>query len=247
MFYVLSRFAAWLASPVLYIAIFLLISIWSRSKVLKTVFCTTGLLLMFLFSMQPFYLRTANSWIPEETLSLDSTKHYTYCLLPGGFSGLDTISRMIDYGDACDRLTNAVGLLKAGIVDTLVITGDGAVNKCRECFMAHLEEVFGIDTTHVMVEHKAKNTYQNFTNTIDMIGLEKLSGHTIVINSAMYMRRSILCADLVELDADFFSVDYSRTYSMGWADYVPQPTMYDKWLRLLHEIVGYWAYSLTYG
>ena len=251
MFFILSRFFAWLASPVFWIVVFLgMALIVRRKRRAKTTLISLALVFTFLLSVPKVSSWATNLWVPADSsvMFVDTTKHYVYAFVPGGVTNYDEKSHRIEYGECCERLMEAYVLLRQGVVDSVIITGDGGPTHAYSAFMEHTKQTFDIDVSRIIVEPAAKNTYQNFEFTVNQVGLEKLNGNTLVINSGMYMRRTMLCADLVGLEADFYVVDFVyQNRVQGWTHCIPSPYELDTWLRLWHEIIGYLSYWCVYS
>lgn len=191
-----------------------------------------------------------NSWVPNDSafVFLDTTKHYNYAFVPGGITSYDNVSKTVEYGEAVERLLVSYMFLKEGIVDTVIISGDGAPTHAREQFMKETMLTFGVDTSKILIEPDALNTYQNFDLTVKQVGLENMNARTLVVNSGMYMRRTILCSRLVGLDADFYIVDHNFSpEGSSWTDYVPSPPTLEEWLKLFHELIGYVSYKVNFS
>ncbi len=249
MFYVLARLTNWLAHPLFYVAVLCIIAFIVKRRWAKITCATLAALLALIMSVPAVYWQAADAWVPNDAsiVYVDSTRHYDYCLLPGGMTNYDSISGRVEYGEAAERIIDAVGLLKTGIVDTLIISGDGAANIAPEVFKMHMERTYGVPSSQLIFETEAKTTYENFSCVARQVGLDNLSGHTLVINSGMYMRRTLLCARLINLDADFYVVDFPYSHRPSWSNYLPSPYTYDQWLRLIHELIGYAAYKAIHA
>ena len=249
MFFSLSRVAVWLTSPTAYLVILLTIGLTLKSRRKRKAVGVVGVLTAFLLSLPPIFKKAEAAWIPSETLTIDSTRHYTYAILPGGFSNYDTTLHRPEWAEAVDRLTSAVGLMKAGIVDTIIITGDGLSNYSKrasggdEISQREIGKLFGIDGKRVVSEYQAKNTFENIKNTKTMLeGRLNDDRDVLIINSAMYMRRTMLCAEALGWGCEFYAVDYNQMVNYK----APSPYLYYDWIRYLHEIVGYASYWVHY-
>lgn len=248
MFYILSRLLACTASPVLYIVALLVAAVWVRGVMLKRICFWSAMGLLLLFTNAPLYHVAERAWGGDCLFEVDTTKHYDYAILPGGFTAMDNDRERVEYGEAADRMVDCAVLYNKGIVDKIVVSGDGVtcLTGKPERFMRHVGEAYGIDSTDVIIEREARNTMENFTKTLELLG-DSLAGKSIlVINSGGYMRRTVLCCETVGLECDYYTVDYVASPPPVWEHFVPNFNILDKWMKLIHEWIGYVAYIVNY-
>lgn len=248
MFYILSRFLACTASPVLYIVALLVVAVWVRRAFVKRLCFWSAVFLLLIFTNTYLYNIAEKAWVSDYIFEVDTTKRYDYAILPGGFTAMDKERERVEYGEAGDRMVDCAVLYNIGIVDKIIISGDGVTCETGkpERFMRHVGEAYGIDSTDVILEREAKNTMENFTKTISLMG-DSLEGKRIlVINSGVYMRRTVLCCDMVGLECDYYTVDFVSQYPITWETFVPNFNILDKWMKLIHEWIGCVAYSVNY-
>lgn len=189
------------------------------------------------------------SWCSCCNFEIDSTAHYRYLLLPGGFSGYDARHNIIEYGEAVDRIIYGSELYKAGIVDKIIISGD-ATNFSPETeavFLAQMQRLCDIPAEDFIMERAALNTYQNIEFTKAMLADSLHDEKVLIVNSAVYMRRTMLCCELADFQADFLTCDY-KDYELpdAWQRIIPEFHTLDFWMRLIHEWIGFAAYKLNY-
>ena len=244
MFYILSRFFACTASPLFYIIVLLFWALFTKSKVKKIVLATISAVLIILVTNVRLFNIAAQAWSTNCIIDVDTTKHYDYAILPGGMTDLDTLRNRVEYYEASDRIIDCVWLMKIGVVDTMIITGDGSSNRPmhNHIFLKHMQEVYGISADRIIIETKAQNTIENFTKTIELVGSQIKENRVLVVNSAFYMRRTMLCCQKVGLDCDFYTVDLNTSPRSQWESWVPDFTLFCNWTKLIHEWIGYVAY-----
>lgn len=244
MFYILSRLFACLASPVLYMLIMLAVAIFTKRKKLKIGMVVATILFFFLSTNHFVYRMAERAWCSDCIIDIDTTQHYDYAIIPGGVTGIDSIRGRVEYGEAADRITDCALLMNMGVVDKMIITGDGAscMTGNPDFFRQHIKALYGIDEDRVLIERRAKNTIENFTLTLEQFGTEMQGKRMLVINSARYMRRTMQCCRMVNLECDFYTVDVNTTVPVNWEEWVPDFGTLDKWMKLAHEWIGYVAY-----
>lgn len=245
MFYILSRIFAVIASPWFYILIlFTLASFLKGKKMRKGCFIGAWTILL-VFSNGMLYQVALNAWTADYLSMPDTTRSYKYALLPGGFSSYDTKRNRTEYGFAVDRLVDAVLFYKRGVVKKIVITGDGA--SCRDgnpkAFVRHLNEVWGVRPEDVIIEPNAKNTFQNIKLSLQAVK-DMDSGNTLLINSAIYMKRTLQSCKQLNFHPAYYSTDIDTTVRMNWEMWIPDLHVTDDWMRLIHEWIGCMAYKV---
>ncbi|MCQ2203629.1 MAG: YdcF family protein [Bacteroidales bacterium] len=244
MFYILSRLLACLASPILYILAMLGIALYTRKKGLRIGMVVGAVVLFLLSTNRPLFFAANKAWCDGCVWNIDTTQHYDYAILPGGMTGVDTLRWRVEYGEAADRIVDCAWLMNIGVVDKMIVTGDGAscMSGDTTFFRRHMQEVYGISPERVLIERRAKNTMENFILTIEQFGDQMAGKKILVINSARYMRRTMLCCETVGLECDYYTVDINTTVPLNWEEWVPNFNTLDEWMKLAHEWIGYVAY-----
>ena len=173
MFFFLSRFFAWLASPVFWIVLFLGIAlIIKRKRIAKIILVSLALVFTFVLSVPKVSSWATNLWVPADSsvMFVDTTKHYVYALVPGGVTNYDEKSHRIEYGECSERLMEAYLLLREGVVDSVIITGDGGPTHAYSAFMEHTKRTFDIDTSRIIVEPAARTHTRILSSLLIRLG-----------------------------------------------------------------------------
>lgn len=205
---------------------------------------------LFLLLTQGFlFMVVQNAW-NDRQYEPWPTRHYAYCFVSGGVTaGYDSLTQLVQYGEAVDRMHVASLFIREGICDTLVISGDAASNSNGgnpDGFRRHCERLLGIPAERIKVEPNALTTMQNFEYSIPLMQ----HGSCITINSARYMARTRLCAELQHFPTDFYSVQQlfaHPDYEFQWVMLIPRVFYLGNWYSLFHEWAGYLWYCLLYG
>lgn len=249
MFYVLSRFLACLASPVLYIVIWAIAAAFFKRRIIRFSLAAISFILLLIFTNSAIYYSAMRSWCSCCNFEIDTTAHYKYLLIPGGFAGYDSLHHVIEYGDPVDRIVYASELYKAGIVEKIIISGDAtnATSEAETVFKTQMQRLCGIPAADFIMEPNARNTFENIELTKAMLADSLQGKKVLIVNSAVYMRRTMLCCELADFQADFLTCDY-KDYVIPelWQRHIPEFHMLDSWMRLIHEWIGYAAYNLNY-
>lgn len=247
MFYVLSRLLACTASPWLYILLLLGFACFTAKRKIR-IGCFSAAMVWFLFfSNGYFYNLCLTAYVRPYISEFDSIGHYKYALLPGGFTDYDKIRERTDYGFAADRQVDAIELYKLGKVEKLVVTGDGASGEegNAEAYLEQLEKVWGVSRKDVIIEPKALNTFQNIDYSLKLVP-DMRSENTIVINSAIYMRRTLLSCRKRNFHPAYYATDVNISRKWTWQSWIPDFHVMDDWMRLIHEGIGMTAYKISF-
>lgn len=245
MFYILSRLFACTASPWLYILILLGFACFTARRKVRIGCFSAALALFLFFSNGYIYGLCLSAYVKPYLSDFDTIGHYKYALLPGGFTGYDKTRERTDYGFAVDRQVDAIELYKLGKVEKLVITGDGASGDTGNAtvYLQQLERVWGIDSQDVIIEPKALNTFQNIDYSLKLVP-DMNSGNTIVINSAVYMRRTLQSCRQLDFHPAYYATDINTSREWTWQSWIPDFHVTDDWMRLIHEWIGCIAYKI---
>jgi uncharacterized SAM-binding protein YcdF (DUF218 family) len=145
-----------------------------------------------------------------------------------------------------DRLTEALRLYHDKKIQKILITGGAASlsypdhHEGRET--KKLMQALGVDTDHLILEDKAKNTHENAK-----LSRERLSGQEediLLITSAYHMRRAWACFQKEGLEVTPYPVDYRYRADRGWRDWLPSVDALDQWETIIKEMVGLVVYRL---
>lgn len=247
MFYILSRLLACTASPWLYILLLLGGACFSSKRKIRISCFSVAMVLFIIFSNGYFHNLCLTAYVKPYISEFDSIGHYKYALLLGGFTDYDKKRGRIDYGFAIDRQVDAIELYKLGKVDKLVVTGDGASNKDGnvEIYLNQLERIWGVTRKDVIIEPKALNTFQNIDYSLKLVP-DMHNENTIVINSAIYMRRTLLSCQKLNFYPAYYATDVNISRKWTWQSWIPDFHVMDEWMRLIHEWIGMIAYKINF-
>ena len=245
MFYILSRIFACTASPWLYIIILLIAGYLTKNNKIKTICFSLSLFFFFFFSNRVIYQACLNSYTKPYISEFKSISHYRYALLPGGFTDYDHYRKRVEYGFAVDRMVDAIELYKQGKVEKLVFSGDGASTYSgnKDKFLKQLENIWGVSAADVIIEPNAKNTFQNIEMSLILLP-DMRNEKTIVINSAIYMKRTLQSCKQLDFYPAYYATDITIKREYSWTDCIPDFHVMDDWMKLIHEWIGCVAYKI---
>lgn len=248
--------AAWVTNPVMYVLFFVVLGLLCRKhrKTRNTLY-GMAVVLALLFTNEPLYDYVSGRWIGEYDRPLTQGKRYTYGIVLGGFSNWDWQRNRPEFGDIADRLLDGIMLYKQGRIEKLVMASDGSIILKEDTTqfegnpagMMTFLEYLGMSKEDVLMETKANNTHENATLTLKMIGERLRTEPTLLITSAMHMRRSMLAFEQEGLHPDAYVTDTPVEIKGRTVSWWPQVGVLVGWNELLHEVVGYCFYKIQYG
>ena len=241
MFFIFSKLLNFLANPLIYLLVLLVIAVYIRNSKFKKIIAGIAGIYFLIFTNPVLYHTVNQAWCKQE-IAAWPTRHYIYCFIPGGMTGYDWVRNEIDYNQAVDRIITAVRLYKEQKIDTILISGDTGSSQNETLYRQHLEKVFGIPGEILKVEKKATTTWENFKFSKPMM----IQGNILVVNSARYMKRSKLCAHRLNIIADYYACDAQASpfNSKKWLSWWPELSLFGKWQQLGHEWLGLIVYQI---
>lgn len=203
---------------------------------------------LFLFFSNGYLFSLCYSgYVSPYIYDFNSIGYYKYALIPGGFTGYDMTRERTDYGFAADRQIDAIELYKLGKVKKLVVTGDGA--SCSygnvDVYLDQLERVWGVNREDVIIEPDALNTFQNIDYSLKLVE-DMNSENTIVVNSAIYMKRTLYSCEKLNFHPAYYATDVTISRRWTWQSLIPDFHVMDEWMRLIHEWIGMVAYTINF-
>lgn len=250
MFFFLSKVFYQLATnPLLWVSILWIIAAlkvrWRKTLI------WTGMGLLWFFSNQFIVSKIAIAYQPAP-VSFTNLGHYECGLLLGGMTERnDPDSGHMNIN--ADRLVQTVELYKRGHIRKVLISGgtDSAHTKATHNEALFIQERLvkaGISGTDILIETKARNTYENALFSKKILDAHKLHGPFLLITSAIHVPRSME----VYKHAGFDNLkSYPCNYLVLPRKYraedfvVPQIYALFVWQRLLKEFAGTLVYRIT--
>jgi len=149
---------------------------------------------------------------------------------------------------ALQRIYKSVLLLKKMDVPIIVTGGKslGRNGPPEAQIMAKVLENMGVDFEKIIVEPRAKNTYENsfYTNEICK---KRNWKNLILVTSAVHMERAMRCFKIFDVKVVPCPTDYRYDYSsLSWIDFIPTQEALDANLAAIHEFLGLLWYKIKY-
>ncbi len=252
MFFVLSKALLFLLSPLTWVAIALLIVLFSKNAKTKNIAVWITFSLFILFSNTFVFLEITRLWeVPGKKIEdLDSC--YDAAIVLTGMVEYDNDLERLSIRRGADRIWQALTLYHQDKVNKILISGDNGyitdhgLHEAKQ--LKSLLVSWGIPKEDIITEEKSRNTYENALETKKLID-EKYPQlkNNILITSGRHMKRAKACFDQVGLECETYSTDMytgtSRNYY--WDQYIiPDFNTLLEWNYLLKEIIGYIVYDV---
>ncbi len=208
-----------------------------------------GLLNLFVFSQGAVANALLRS-LEDETSTLKPGVTYDAVILLGGVVSVfaDQPEGKRSYNDNVERLLAVYDLLRTDQAKVAVITGGSPDPKRLESKEAPTQRDqlvdWGIAPERLIVESKARNTYENAVETKALVQANGWKS-VLIVTSAFHMGRTRGCFRAVELEVDTLVVD-RRSSAPGAVEHslLPRATALDGSTDALRERAGRFIYRL---
>lgn len=155
------------------------------------------------------------------------------------------------FNKGADRLTHTVMLYRLGKIKKILISGATDFDRLGQIksLESDMRRTFldcGIPDSVIILESKAKNTYENAVFTAELLknnGIEKQP--VLLITSGFHMRRAMACFEKQQLNFEVFATDfYSNERVFEFKAFMPAEEAFWKLSVVCREITGYVVYWL---
>ncbi|MDR2962823.1 MAG: YdcF family protein [Bacteroidales bacterium] len=251
MFFILSKIAYFLATPLVWIFILCIIALCVKQKTTKkTLFIISGVLLLLLSN--PFVAHQATrAWEtpPINARSIESP--YEYAIVLGGFTDYDAAMERVVFQSSSDRMWQALWLYRQGKVKKLILSGgEGRIlqrgyteSESTRDFLLQI----GIPAHDIIVETRSRNTFENIKYSKQILDSLNNTLPALLITSATHLPRAMACARKAGLHTHAFSTDYAVAPESLSIDFyiIPESSALEEWRKLIREIIGFAMYKLV--
>jgi uncharacterized SAM-binding protein YcdF (DUF218 family) len=153
----------------------------------------------------------------------------------------------IALNSAAERMIVPVGLMQRNPHLKLLFTG-GEGNLVKDALSeADRAKIFfdsmGVDSARVIYESESRTTFENAILSARLPGVDK-EQPWLLLTTAAHMPRSLAVFRKAGWKVTPYSVDYRTAAMPDWTGY-SLASGAEKWHYALHEIIGYWAYSVA--
>lgn len=252
MFFTLSKIIDFILLPITWIILFACISVFAKSKKIKT---SAGILLISILYLGSNTLFVNALYSAYEVPQIQVKGHYPLAIVLGGgmIRAQQEDSTRMNIGESADRFMQAAFLYKQGKVDQILITGGNtSIGKLKIDESNETEQVkrvfiaMGIPPHKIILEKQAKNTFENARYCKSLIDSLHVKQPIILITSAYHMRRSIACFNKQAIQVIPYAVDSKKKDTqMGVLEYIiPSERELYKLSVLVREMFGFVIYRI---
>lgn len=250
MFFFLSKILDVFLTPISWIFVLLLLSLFLKNKRTKKRLLISAILVFFVCSNHLIVNTLFQSW-EYEPQQLPQNKTYDVAIVLTGIT--DNIKKPHDrvyFKQGAERITTPLIFYKKGIVKKILITGGtGSRNKEAQAESELLKGFLldnGVPNEAIIIENQSMNTRQNALNTQQKLTEYPELKTKLLITSSFHMNRSIACFKKVGVDFTPYPVDfYSTNSNITIAKVlIPNADTFKNCTKLIHEVAGYVIYKV---
>ena len=251
MFFIFSKVLGYLTQPVVLIVLLVLLGFVIKKEKWKKRFFYSAFFSLLFFS-NPFFINVVLYQWELPTKPYIEIKSYKVGVVLTGIANTNSNAPndRVYFSHSADRIVHAYELYQSGKIKKILVTGgDGSLvnKKFKEAF--ELQKFLlrvGVPQEDILLDTIADNTYENAIESMKILNQQNISqDETIVITSALHMRRALACFHKQNFYPDYFTCDFkARTFRAtpdAWL--IPSVDAIHNWQRLLKEWVGFVAYQ----
>ena len=251
MFFILSKLAYFLTTPLVWIFILCIIALCLKNKKTARKLCITAGVLLLVLS-NPFLAYKATKAYETAPINAHTiTEPYEYALVLGGFTDYDASVDRVVFQSSSDRLWQTLWLYQQGKVKKIILSGgEGRILKRNytesESTRDFLVEM-GIPANDIIVETLSRNTFENIVYSKKILDSLHHSAPILLVTSATHLPRAMACARKAQLPVHAFSTDYFIAPSKLGIDFyiIPESAALEQWRKLIREIIGFAMYKIA--
>ncbi|MEA2041503.1 MAG: YdcF family protein [Bacteroidota bacterium] len=174
---------------------------------------------------------------------------YSAGIVLGGMCNYNEKVNTIVFNETGDRLAQTLRLYNLNIIDKIIVSGGAGRLFTEEKKEADIIKQYllslNIPEEDILIEKTSKNTYENAKYTAKLIRRAELKGNFLLISSAQHLPRAQKCFSKQGIETEIYSANMDIGTPLGVSDYfIPQAKTLKDWEKLIHEIIGIWAYRL---
>ena len=251
MFFFLSKTLPYILMPLTIIIGAMLVSFILKNDRWKNRLRIFAVVLLLVCSNSVLTNKVLKLWeIPPTPIEEISSTSKVGVVLSGVIKKEKLPHDRVYFSEGADRITHAIQLYKAGVIQKIVITGGkGSFSKSQVVEAPQLRQVLlmcEVPNEDILIESKSRNTRQNALFTAELLREKFPDYEYLLITSGFHMRRSIACFNKTGIEVTSFSTDFKTgDYPARLTAYLfPNPSALFKWHLLIKEIMGMIAYKM---
>lgn len=164
-----------------------------------------------------------------------------------GHPGIYQVHGQVPLGDAAERMTVPVGLMRQHPKLELVFSGGEGRLLATGVTEAELAKAFyeqqGTDMARVTLESGSRTTRENARQVAALLG-DRCKQPWLLVTSAWHMPRAMAEFEAVGCKVTPYPVDFMTGESTPWTDYSLAHSLV-RWQMALHEWLGLLVYGMT--
>lgn len=253
MFFILSKTLDFLLIPITWILIVFVHTLFIKNKKRKRKEYRV-IFFMLLFFTNSLIINYFMLFWEKPPTPLDKVKkHDVGIVLTGTSNPYKSPKDRVYIAKGSDRILHALMLYRQGKIKKIIITGGvttvfGRTLESEARQLARILRDAKVPEKDIILEEKAKNTYENAKFTAKILKKRFPKQKYILITSAFHLPRAEACfmkqnIKVTPFAVDFYTVDSSESWS--FSSLIPDTQALHKWSVLTHEIAGYLIYKLT--
>lgn len=253
MFFALSKIFSAITQPLFWLGLWWLAALLllRRKQKIALGMLWSGLVMLVLLGFQAvpdMLLRSLEQ--RHAALTRDDISQHAGIIVLGGATGFSQIYHdrgQVPLGEAAERLTLPVGLMRQNPDFTLVFSGgEGRLlptgTKEAELVKALYIEM-GVDMRRVKLESGSRNTRENAQKVAALLGAA-CRKPWLLVTSASHMPRAMAEFAATGCQVTPYPVDYWTSKTTPWTEYSLTGSL-ARWQTALHEWVGLAVYAVT--
>lgn len=251
MFFIISKLLSFLITPIVWIGILLLWTIFTKDarRKRKLLLITFGVFYFFsnTFILGEFMRPYETPAIPESALP----GKYDAGIVLGGMIAYDHILVRPQFDRSVDRIMQAISLYRDGKIRKIFLSGGSGSILEKNVLEAYILKKYlltlGIPDSSIIVEEHSKNTRENALFSKPLLDSLNKNGRYLLITSAVHMPRALRCFRKVGINVTPYSADrYSGPRKFVFDHmFIPSTDALEGWNALLHEWLGLIIYKIT--
>jgi len=250
MFFFFSKALIFFTKPFVIIVGCFILTYFIRSTLWKKRLRWASLVLFLFFSNGVIFNELLRWWeVPPVAIS-DLGHDYKAAIVLGGTADVEREPHdRLFLKEGAGRITHAVHLYKAGIIDKVIYTGGRS--KLFEDATVDNQPILlfytdcGIPEHDIILESSSRNTHENAAFTA---AITDASEKYILITSAFHMRRAYACFKKEGIDVTPFSCNFGASREderFEFSRFLPSLHVLNMWDRLIKEWLGMTFYKLA--
>ncbi len=225
-------------SPLNWLLIFLICTLFIKKRFWKRFFGWTAFIVFIVFS-NPFLFNLYARWWQPVPVQLSQNAHYSVGIVAGGFASVDMNGGGY-FNGASDRFLQAVKLYHTGTIDRILIAGGNSRKNdqsFREAGWAKNEMMeMGVPNSVILIEDRSKDTKGNALFSKKMLDSIGSKPPYVLITSAFHLPRAKKIFESEGLRVIGYPCNYTEGRGpLSAKDFLPDPGVLSAWGKYIKE------------